>query len=197
MTQREQIAADEIRKFEIAEGYPADSLLNVMLFETAGTLRTDIRNSKSGAVGLIQFMRKTLKGLGYTADQAARMTVPEQLELLVKPYLAPYKKKILSSGDWLDIYMAVLWPAGIGNPDEYVMFSAPSIQYRQNSGLDVDKNGQVTKGDVRRKFSAQIASVRKKKGLTTAAQLLPIQPKQAGTNLLFIFILLGALFFRK
>lgn len=197
MTQREQIAAEEIRKFELAEGYPADSLLNVMLFETAGTLRTDIRNAKSGAVGLIQFMRKTLKGLGYTADQAARMTVPEQLELLVKPYLAPYKKKLLSSGDWLDIYMAILWPSGIGKPDQYVMFSAPSIQYRQNSGLDVDKNGQVTKGDVRRKFSAQIASVRKKKGLTTAAQLLPTQPKQAGPNLILILILLGTLFFRK
>lgn len=197
MTQRERIAAEEIRKFELAEGYPADSLLNVMLFETAGTLRTDIRNAKSGAVGLIQFMRKTLKGLGYTADQAARMTVPEQLELLVKPYLAPYKKKLLSSGDWLDIYMAVLWPAGIGKPDEYVMFSAPSIQYRQNSGLDVDKNGRVTKADVRRKFSAQIASVRKKKGLTTAAQLLPTKPKQAGPNLILILILLGTLFFRK
>lgn len=197
MTQREQIAADEIRKFEIAEGYPADSLLNVMLFETAGTLRTDIRNKQSGAVGLIQFTRKTLKGLGFTADQAGQMTVPEQLELLVKPYFNPYKKKILNSADWLDIYMAVIWPAGIGKPDTYVMFASPSKEYRQNSGLDIDKNGQVTKGDVRRKFSAQIASVRKKKGLTTAAQLLPTQPKQAGPNLILILILLGTLFFRK
>lgn len=197
MTQREQIAADEIRKFESAEGYPADSLLNVMLFETAGTLRTDIRNKQSGAVGLIQFTRQTLRGLGFTADQAAKMTVPEQLELLVKPYFKPYKKKILDSADWLDTYMAVLWPAGIGKPDTYVMFASPSKEYRQNSGLDVDKNGQVTKGDVRKKFAAQIAAVRKKKGFSLLAQVIPSQPKQAGTNLLFIFILLGALFFRK
>jgi hypothetical protein len=197
MTQREQIAADEIRKFEFTEGYPADSLLNVMLFETAGTLRPDIRNKQSGAVGLIQFTRATLRGLGYTADQAARMTVPEQLEILVKPYFKPYKKRILESADWLDTYMAVLWPAGIGKPDKYVMFKAPSREYRQNSGLDVDKNGQVTKGDVRRKFTTQISAVRKKKGLTSVAQLIPVRPKQAGTNLIFALILLGTLFFRK
>ncbi|NDA63705.1 MAG: hypothetical protein EBX50_16985 [Chitinophagia bacterium] len=197
MTQNERISAEYISNFEAQEGYPADSLLNVMLFETAGTLRPDIRNKQSGAVGLIQFTRTTLKGLGYTADQAARMTVPEQLEILVKPYFKPYKKKILASADWLDTYMAVLWPAGIGKPDSYVMFKAPSREYRQNSGLDVDKNGQVTKGDVRRKFTAQIAAVRKKKGFPLVAQLIPAQPKQAGTNLIFALILLGTLFFRK
>ena len=197
MTQNERIAAEYISNFEAQEGYPADSLLNVMLFETAGTLRPDIRNKQSGAVGLIQFTRKTLKGLGYTADQAARMTVPEQLEILVKPYFKPYKKRILASADWLDTYMAVLWPAGIGKPDSYVMFKAPSREYRQNSGLDVDKNGQVTKGDVRRKFTAQIAAVRKKKGFPSVAQVTPAQSKQAGTSLIFALILLGTLFFRK
>src|ERR1051325_1898334 len=39
-------------------------LMAVMCFESGRTFRPDIRNPASGAVGLIQFMEPTAKGLG-------------------------------------------------------------------------------------------------------------------------------------
>jgi hypothetical protein len=41
--------------------------------------------------------------------------------------------------------MAILWPRAIGKPNDYVLFASPTKQYKQNSGLDQDRDGKVTK----------------------------------------------------
>lgn len=105
-----------------------------------------IRNPVSGATGLIQFMPATAKRLGTTTDEIAAMTAVEQLDL-VSRYFAAFKGKLRSVSDH---YMAVLWPAAVGKPEGYALFSAPSKAYEQNAGLDRDKNGVVTKSDAAR-----------------------------------------------
>ncbi len=154
-----------ITAFEAREGYPAGSLLNVMLFETAGTLSPSVINRQSGAVGLLQFMPSTLRAMGYTTQQAAAMSVSDQLNKLVKPYLETYKRRVLSSGDWLDLYLSVLYPAAIGRPDNYVMFPPGTARYLQNKGLDIDKDGDVEKGDVRTAFSRAVNAIRRRVNL--------------------------------
>lgn len=150
---------DLISQFEKSEGYPSGSILDVIIFETAGTLSTTITNKYSGAVGLIQFLKKTLSYFGLTTDQVKAMTFEQQLDL-VRKYLIPYRQKLLATTDPLDFYSAILYPAMIGKPDTYVMATKGTLVYTQNSGLDMDRNGQITKGDVRRYFFQNVDTYR-------------------------------------
>lgn len=124
-------------------GFDPTWLMAVMAFETGRTFSPTARNSVSGATGLIQFMPSTAKGLGTTTAKLARMTAVEQLDW-VEAYYKPYKSRVSNLGD---CYMAVLWPDAIGKPDSHVMWVAGSIQYNQNSGLDTNHDGYITRGE--------------------------------------------------
>jgi hypothetical protein len=41
----------------------------------------------------------------------------------------------------------VLWPAAVRQPLSHVLFAAPGITYEQNSGLDTDKDGKISKAE--------------------------------------------------
>ena len=163
MTKQQKL--DAISAFEKSEGYPSGSLLDVMIFETAGTLSTAIRNKYSGAVGLFQFMPVTCRNLGYTVEQVASMTFEQQLNLC-KRYLLPYRSRLLNTSDRLDFYLAVLYPALIGKPDTAYMAKDRTKQiYIQNRGLDMDKDGDIQKGDIRNFFYKTVNSYRSRNGL--------------------------------
>jgi hypothetical protein len=134
------------RLFEVAAAlgvYP-DYLMACIAFETAETFRPDIRNAAgSGAVGLIQFMPATARGLGTSTEALARMSAVEQLDL-VRMYFKPYAGRLHTLSD---VYMAILWPKAIGKPEDYVLFTQPSIAYTQNAGLDRDRDGSITKAE--------------------------------------------------
>jgi hypothetical protein len=122
-------------------GLNADYLMSCMAFESGESFSASIKNKASGATGLIQFMPSIATRLGTSTDELAAMTAVEQLDY-VERYFQPYKNKLQSLEDH---YMAILWPAAIGHPDTFVLFSAPSIAYQQNAGLDADHDGKVTK----------------------------------------------------
>lgn len=115
--------------------------MSCMAFESGQTFDPGVKNAAgSGATGLIQFMPKTAISLGTTVEQLARMTAVEQLEW-VKKYFAPYKDRVHTLSDF---YMAILLPKFVGKPEASVLFNGGEA-YRQNSGLDVNKDGLVTK----------------------------------------------------
>lgn len=124
-------------------GFDPTWLMAVMAFETGRTFSPSERNSVSGATGLIQFMPATAVGLGTTTAKLARMTAVEQLDW-VEAYFKPYKSRVSNLGD---CYMAVLWPAAISKPDSHVMWVAGSKEYNQNSGLDTNHDGKITRGE--------------------------------------------------
>jgi hypothetical protein len=126
-------------------GFDPNWLMDCMAFESAETFRPDIRNAAgSGATGLIQFMPRTARGLDTTTDALAAMTAEDQLNFVWK-YFSPYKNKIKNLDD---MYMAILWPRAVGKPNDYVLFSgASSIAYRQNAGLDINKDNKITKAE--------------------------------------------------
>jgi hypothetical protein len=133
----------------------ADWLMACMAFESAETFRADIRNAAgSGATGLIQFMPRTAEGLQTTTDQLAAMTPENQLNF-VYLYFKPYKGRIKNLGD---MYMAILWPRGVGKPDEWVLWDAEDrpTTYRQNAGLDTDGDKQITRGEAVAKVRAKL-----------------------------------------
>lgn len=114
-----------------------------MAFETGETFSPSKKNPVSGATGLIQFMPKTAENLGTTTDDLAKMTAEKQLDY-VKKYFGPYQNKMATLED---LYMAILWPSAVGKPNGTVIFQKPSAAYDQNSSLDRDKDGKVTKDE--------------------------------------------------
>jgi hypothetical protein len=55
--------------------------------------------------------------------------------------------------------MAILWPAGIGKSDDWVLWSNTDrpTTYRQNSGLDVNKDSVITRGEAIKKIMEKAA----------------------------------------
>lgn len=124
-----------------------DHLMACMAFESGGTFSPSQKNlAGSGATGLIQFMPDTAVSLGTTTKDLALMTAEEQL-LYVDKYFRPYRGRLSNLGD---LYMAILFPAGIGKLDDFPLFvegQKPIRRYQQNRGLDVDRDGIVTRGE--------------------------------------------------
>ena len=139
-----------------ALGCKPDDLMACMAWESGETFRADIKNAAgSGAVGLIQFMPATAKALGTTTAHLSQMSPEDQLNYVYK-YFKPYAGRLHNLGD---IYMAILWPKAVGKDDTYVLFdrSKTKVTYRQNRGLDVNKNGKVTRGECLVKIREKLA----------------------------------------
>lgn len=145
--------------FSICDGFgwgpeqPSD-LMACMAFESAETFSPTISNGAgSGAIGLIQFMPLTARGLGTSVDALAHMSAEEQLSA-VRQYFEPYAHRIRTLSD---LYMAILLPKYIGADEDAVLF-AGGIAYRQNAGLDLDSDGKITKAEA----TARVAAKRKR-----------------------------------
>lgn len=108
----------------------------------------------SGAVGLIQFMPFIAEALGTSTIKLSNMTPVEQLNYVYK-YFKPYKGRLKNLAD---VYMAILWPAAVGQHMDFVLWDKATkpTTFRQNAGLDVNKNGKVTKAECAAKLYATL-----------------------------------------
>lgn len=136
-------------------GCSASELMTCIAWESGRSFRPDVKNmAGSGATGLIQFMPSTATALGTTTAALAELTAEQQLDW-VADYFKPYRGRLRNLGD---LYAAILWPAAIGKPDGYVLFdkadAAHPARYRQNAGLDVNKDGKVTRLEAVAKVAA-------------------------------------------
>ncbi len=123
----------------------ASDLMSCMAFESGRTFNPSIRNQAgSGAVGLIQFMPATAKALGTSVDELMWMSAVEQL-VYVSKYFRPYAKDIHNIQD---MYMGILYPRYIKAEPSRPVFIEPAITYRQNAGLDLNKDGIITKAEI-------------------------------------------------
>lgn len=122
-------------------GVSPDFLMSCMAFESGESFSASVPNAAgSGAVGLIQFMPSTARGLHTTTAALAAMTPEQQLDY-VERYFQPHANRLHSIED---IYMTILYPKAIGQSTDYVLFRRGTTAYRQNSGLDRDTDGNVT-----------------------------------------------------
>lgn len=144
----EEVAADTdfinaVEATSSSLGINTNDLLRIIEFETAGSWSPSISAPTSSATGLIQFLESTAQGLGTSTEALAGMTRAEQMQY-VEAYLRPYADRINNFGD---LYMAVHWPAGVGQPDSFVMYREGSREYTANRGLDSNGDGTVTRGE--------------------------------------------------
>jgi hypothetical protein len=137
-------------------GCPANSLMACMAWESGESFRSDIKNAAgSGATGLIQFMPSTARALGTTTAKLAALSPEDQLNYVYK-YFQPFAGRLHNLGD---VYMAILWPKGVEKPDHYVLFDKKKMPttFRQNAGLDVNKDGLVTRAECLVKVNQKLA----------------------------------------
>jgi peptidoglycan hydrolase-like protein with peptidoglycan-binding domain len=134
-------------------GINPDWLASVMSFES-GLNPAAVNQAGSGATGLIQFMPSTATALGTSTTALKQMTFQEQLPY-VQRYFAPHRGKLHSLED---TYLAVFYPAFIGESDDTVLGHVGSAIYDQNSGFDRDGKGYVTKSDITSTIRGVLAS---------------------------------------
>lgn len=110
---------------------------------------------KYRATGLIQFMPNTAAGLKTTTCDLYKMTAVEQM-VYVEKYFKPYTGKL---NDVSDYYMVVLWPRAVGKSDDYVLWTSDKEAYKQNSRLDWNQDGQITKAEASNKVETYYAQL--------------------------------------
>jgi len=132
-------------------------LLAVIGFETGGSYNPAQKHSGGGsATGLIQFMPTTAVELGTTTEKLAKMNHTQQM-VYVEKYLKVKLDGVVNP-NLSDMYMAVLWPKAVGKKDDTVIWgnsekSKYRRQYRANKGLDINKNGYITKKEATAKVT--------------------------------------------
>jgi soluble lytic murein transglycosylase-like protein len=138
------------RSMEVADalGVPQEWLLAVIYQESQ--FNSGVRNFKgSGAVGLIQFMPGTAAELGTSSAQLQQMDPVRQLDYVYR-YLALVRERYGDFQSLTDLYLGILYPKARGTDMCYTLYARPSQSYKQNSGLDENKDGRVTVSDVDR-----------------------------------------------
>ena len=161
-------------------------MLAVMNLESARTFDPWIRNSL-GYTGLIQFGTAAAKTLGTSTDALRQLNRIDQCDWVLRYF--QYWKQVKGVGNLrlVDMYLTVLWPAGVGRPDDYVIFPRGSAQYRANSGFDTQTVGYITVGMVADSISSHLLEVKQalaNAGFTTPLQQAPAEVSDGAGNTL-------------
>ncbi|MGN1125659.1 MAG: lytic transglycosylase domain-containing protein [Candidatus Gastranaerophilaceae bacterium] len=120
-------------------------LLGVMNAESG--LNSRAVNKRSGAVGLIQFLPSTAKSLGTSTQALANMSPTQQLDYVEKylnnaKNISGLKGRNLTAGD---LYALIFMPSKAKNE---VLTSVGNRSYSANKGLDLNKDGCITKQEL-------------------------------------------------
>lgn len=135
--------------WEDQAGAMASKVLSCIAFETGATFDPAIRNrAGSSGTGLIQFMAYTAHELGTTTDALAAMSAVHQLDFVFQ-YFAQFRKLRMPAPTLADLYMSILMPKFIGEPNDAVVFAdGQGLSYSQNAGLDTNHDKVTTKAEI-------------------------------------------------
>lgn len=125
-------------------------LPSCIAFETGESFSPSVKNPHSSASGLIQFMDATCEELSkrwgetITTRELRSMTVEQQLPWVWK-YFRMQIERVGNATTIEDVYMLIYWPSAVGKPLDQKLHSKGTSAYAVNSGLDVNKDGVITK----------------------------------------------------
>lgn len=131
-------------------------LLGLMNSESG--INSKAYNPNGGATGLIQIMPNTAKSLGTTTAALKNMTPLQQLDYVEK-YLSNAKASAgfssnakLSAGD---LYALTFLPA---RAKKETLTHSGENYYEQNTGLDLNKDGKITKSELEQRIKNKYVS---------------------------------------
>jgi hypothetical protein len=175
-------------------------MLAIMYLESG--LDPNVVNPKFSARGLTQIEPYVLKNLGWKGsyNEFGKLPAIEQL-----PYIEKYFKNVMGNSGKIhsatQLYVANFWPAALHNPD--VMKGDPSAiildgakypkEYDANKGLDVDKDGKITYGDLMRMVNGKKKSLNQNNVYArfdnaVSSGYKPQQKEQSITNMIATFL---------
>ena len=114
-----------------------------------------LTRTSTRATGLIQFMPDTALRLGTTTKALYMMNAIDQLNYVYK-YFKPWTGKVKS---YFDLYLVTFFPDAVGKPDDHVLQTSKlsaSLIAKQNPFFDVNKDGKLTVGEVKRRMYESI-----------------------------------------
>ena len=134
---------DEIAK---NHGFNVNDLIDTIEFETGGSFDPAQKSGASNAVGLIQFMPKTIKGLNPELDSTAvaNMSVLEQLDL-TNQYFSSQPDSVYTNNP--HPYLVVASPKLASMGKDEILYKAGSKEAKANPSWQ-DENGNVTPNSV-------------------------------------------------
>jgi len=145
------VFGDKVEEIAQMLEIPAEWLMAVMYAESK--FDASVFNHKgSGAVGLIQFMQSTALELNVSTERLSKMDHLQQLEY-VYLYLQNVRDKYGNYQSLTDLYLGILYPRARNQDECYTLYAKPSKAYYQNSGLDENRDGQVTISDIDRRLA--------------------------------------------
>lgn len=124
----------------------SDWMMAAMAFESGRTFSPTIQNGAGAPYyGIIQFGAAAAKDAGTSIPELLKMTAEEQLDYVYN-FFRPYANRINTLSD---LYMRILWPRAVGRPESYVLWDEATrpTTYRQNRGLDRNRDGRITKAE--------------------------------------------------
>ena len=135
-------------------GYPRAELAAAIRIESGWNPAAV--NPTSHAVGLIQFMPRTLQALGYAGSwqDFAELDALQQV---------PWIRKYLSRWRWRvpgDTYLALAYPAALGKPDDELVAMEGSPIWNQNPAWRSPGNGPVNAGSIRAVLLRRMSSAK-------------------------------------
>lgn len=113
-------------------------------------------NPTTHAVGLIQFMPRTLQALGFPGSwqDFSQLGALEQVPW-IRRYFARWKWRTPG-----DTYVALAYPAALGKPDDELVAMEGSPIWNQNPAWRSPGNGPVTVGSIRAVLLRRLSSAR-------------------------------------
>lgn len=116
-----------------------------------------IKNKKSGATGLIQFLPSTMRGFGYEPHEFDQLSLNDQL-ILVESYFKKTARHRTRGGTTedlreqiysiTDIYLLVFYPKAWNKSDSSTLFKFPMKAYKNNTLYDLNDDEVVKKKEV-------------------------------------------------
>lgn len=155
VTQNKAAFLARVQEISVKLGINPDWLMIVMKVES--TLNHTASNPSSGATGLIQFMPSTAASLGTNTTALKTMSNVQQLDYVYK-YFQPYTGRIMGV---VDLYTITFFPRALGKPDDYILQTDTLTAARiagQNQAYDINKNQQITAGELRASIARRLPS---------------------------------------
>lgn len=149
----------KIRAWVKERGLPPEAvnwLMACIAFETAGTFDpTKQNNAGAKYFGLIQFGDMAAKDLGTTTAALIKLPQLQQLDW-VFAYFDMWAKRGKKCTQLEDFYLTIFFPAAVGRTADTVIFrkDVDPKAYSQNAGLDLNKDGVITVGEINERIYA-------------------------------------------
>lgn len=137
--------SEKLEKVSEDLGCNPNDLLGIFYSECG--LKPNQASSAGSAVGLIQFMPNTCNELGYTRQQVLNMSPVDQLDLVEKFYKKYNYYDVPLTAE--NMYAITFLP---GRANKEVLTRSGENYYKWNSGLDLNKDGAITKTDLKNRI---------------------------------------------